>query len=99
MRMNAPQRTAVIGSVNNGVVGAPSTAARIRRIRDGRHRTAGDGNRLQFSVGKKSDRYTVRRPEWKQRSIRAGKFFGQIGIESLNPDRISLFRTVGAERH
>ena len=55
MRMNDPQGVAIIRREDDGVVGAPSAAARIWRVGYRRDGTAGYGDGLQFSFGKESD--------------------------------------------
>src|SRR5262249_46402454 len=97
MRMDDPDHVAITRSIDDRVVGAPSAATRIRRVGDGRDGAAGRWNDFQFPIRKKSDGSTIRRPKREQRSICPSKFPGQIRIERLNPERISLFRAARAE--
>src|ERR1700722_14458988 len=98
VRMNDPQRVAIVRGVDDGVVGTPCAAAWIWSVGDGRNRTTGHGNNFEFSFCKKSEGEAVRRPERKCRAVGACKLSGRVRIERLNPDGFSLFRTVCAER-
>src|SRR5579871_3351083 len=71
-RVHLQDRGCRIGGENNHSVGAPGSAAAERRVAKRLHRAAAEFDGLQLSVGKKSERAAVGRPEGVNCAIGSG---------------------------
>src|SRR5207249_1002691 len=68
-RRHSKQRTGGVRREQNRAVRLPRASARERGIRESLNRLALDIEALQFSIGKKTDRPAVWRPERKRRAF------------------------------
>src|SRR5262252_8636054 len=69
IRVDAPERSARIGLVQNDIIFRPASAACRPHIGQSLSRTSGKGHFLEFAVREESEILTVRRPEWIARTL------------------------------
>src|SRR5258705_10319869 len=74
--IDLPERIAVVRRIHDHVVAVPGAPAGVRRVRQHRHGSAGDGYLAQLAVGEEADGSSIGCPEQAKRAFGARKLFG-----------------------